>query len=136
MIFPHNSPFDPKEPYFSRQASFQLPYATNDTAELIHHACQALTRIFRPGIHYNKCGVMLTELTPDTERQEDFLDNRDRARSKQLMTALDTINRRIGRGTLFYAASGVRREWAMARSMKSPSFTTDWQQLMQIRTNC
>ena len=107
MIFLHNSPFDTKEPYFSRQASFQLAHPTSDTAELIHHACDALARIFRPGIHYNKCGVMLTELTPDTEHQDDFLDTRDRTRSKQLMTALDAINRRMGRDTLFYAASGT-----------------------------
>lgn len=135
LIFLHNSPFDLKGPYFSRQASFQLPYATSDTAELIHHACEGLARIFRPGIQYNKCGVMLTDLTPEGERQEDFLDDRDRARSKQLMTALDTINRRMGRGTLFDAASGVCREWAMAPTMKSPHFITDWQQLLQVRTH-
>ena len=74
MIFLHNSPFDSKEPYFSRQASFQLPHPTSDTAELIYHACDALERIFRPGVRYNKCGVMLTELTPDSEHQGDFLD--------------------------------------------------------------
>jgi DNA polymerase V len=64
MIFLHNSPFDAREAYFSRQASFELPHPTSDTAELIHYACNALTRIFRPGVRYNKCGVMLTELTP------------------------------------------------------------------------
>ena len=78
---------------------------------------------------------MLTELTPDSEHQGDFLDTRDRARSKQLMTALDAINRRMGRDTLFYAASGIRRDWAMARTMKSQHFTTDWHQLLQIRTS-
>jgi DNA polymerase V len=134
MIFLHNSPFDAKEAYFSRHASFQLPHPTSDTAELIHYACQALARIFRPGIHYNKCGVMLTELTPDTDHQGDFLDTRDTARSKQLMTALDAINRRMGRDTVFYAASGIRRDWAMARTMKSQHFTTDWQQLLQVTT--
>jgi DNA polymerase V len=132
MIFLHNSPFDPKEPYFSRQANFQLHHPTSDTAELIHQACNALARIFRPGIHYNKCGVMLTELTPDSEHQGDFLDTRDRARSKQLMTALDAINRRMGKGTVFYAASGIRREWAMSATMKDSHFTTNWQQLMRV----
>ncbi len=37
-IFLQNSPFDPKEAYCSRQASFHLPHPTSDTAELIHHA--------------------------------------------------------------------------------------------------
>jgi DNA polymerase V len=135
MILLHNSPFDPREPYFTRHASFQLPHPTSDTADLIHHACEALIRIFRPGIHHNKRGVMLAELTPDTEHQGDFLDTRDRTRSKHLMAAVDTINRRMGRNTLLYAAAGVRREWAMACSMKSQHFTTDWQQPICIRAD-
>ena len=81
--FLHNSPFDTTEACVSRQASFPLPHPTSDTAELIHYACEALAHIFRPGIHYNKCGVLLTELTPDTKHQGDFLDTRDIARSKQ-----------------------------------------------------
>jgi hypothetical protein len=46
MILLYNSPFDAKEAYHSRQASFQLPHPTSDTVELIHYA---LARIFRPG---------------------------------------------------------------------------------------
>ena len=72
---------------------------------------------------------MLTELTPDTVHQGDFLDTRDTARSKQLMATLDAINRRMGRDSVFYAASGIKRDWAMAATMKSQHFTTDWQQL-------
>jgi DNA polymerase V len=75
---------------------------------------------------------MLTELTPETEHQGNFLDTRDRGRSKQLMATLDAINRRMGRDTVFYAASGVERDWSMARSMKSQHFTTDWQQLLCV----
>jgi DNA polymerase V len=69
MIFLHNSPFDTKEAYFNRHASFQRPHPTGDTTELIRHACNALARLFRPGIHYNKCGVMLTDLSPGREGQ-------------------------------------------------------------------
>jgi DNA polymerase V len=133
MIFLHNSPFDAKEAYYSRSASVRLPNPTSDTAELIQHACAALARIFRPGVHYSKCGVMLTELTPNEIRQGDFLDRRDRARSRRLMAAVDAINRRMGRDSMFYAACGIRREWRMAAGMKSPRFTTDWEELLTVR---
>jgi DNA polymerase V len=132
----HKSPLDTKQAYHSRQASFQLPHSTSDTAELIHHACHALTRIFRPGIHYNKCGVMLNELTPHTDHQGDFLDARDTVRSKQHMTTLDAIIRRLGGDTVFYAASGIKRDWAMSASMRSQHFTTDWQQLLRVKARC
>jgi DNA polymerase V len=77
--------------------------------------------------------MMLTFLPPSFALSVEIGPNtRDRARSKQLMTALDAINRRMLRDTLFYAASGVRREWSMARSMKSQHFTTDWEQLLRV----
>jgi DNA polymerase V len=132
LVFLHNSPFDTKEQYFNNQASFQLPYPTNDTAELIHHAFNALSRIFRPGFHYSKCGVMLTELTAADTHQGDFLDRRETGRSAQLMATLDAINRRMGRDTVFYAASGIKRDWAMATTMKSRRFTTEWTELMRV----
>ena len=87
-----------------------------------------------PGIRYHKCGVMLTELTPDADHQDDFLDTRDTTRSKQLMATLDAINRRVDRNTVFYAASGVKRNWAMAATMKSRHFTADWQRLLRVTT--
>ena len=48
------------------------------------------------------------------------------------MTALDAINRRMGRDTVFYAGSGIRRDWAAFANMKSRHFTTDWRQVMTI----
>jgi DNA polymerase V len=72
---------------------------------------------------------MLTELTPEDVYQGNFLDTCDRARSKTLMATIDTINHRLGRNSVFYAASGIRRAWAMSASMRSPHFTTDWEQL-------
>ena len=49
------------------------------------------------------------------------------------MTALDAINRRMGRDTVFYAGSGIRRDWTAFANMKTPAFTTDWRQVMRVR---
>jgi DNA polymerase V len=48
------------------------------------------------------------------------------------MAALDAINRRMGRDTLFYAGSGLRRVWKAFANMKSRHFTTHWQQVMRF----
>jgi DNA polymerase V len=133
QVFIHNSPFDRREPYFSNGTGFKLPQPTSDTAELIRHACHALTRIFRPGIHYAKCGVMLTELVTEGTEQRDLFDIRDKDRRQRLMTALDTINRRMGRDTVFYAGSGIRRDWAAFANMRTQAFSTEWRQMMQVR---
>ncbi|KAJ3057426.1 hypothetical protein HK102_011059, partial [Quaeritorhiza haematococci] len=132
VVFLHNSPFSPAAPVYSNAASFQLPHATSDTAELITHACNALKPIFRPGFHYAKCGVMLTELVTEGQEQPDLFDTRDQDRRRRLMAALDTINRRMGRDTVFYAAAGIRRDWKAFANMKSQHFTTDWRQMPRI----
>jgi hypothetical protein len=48
------------------------------------------------------------------------------------MDTLDATNRRVGRDTNFYAASGITRNWTMAATMKSRHCTTDWQRRMQV----
>ncbi len=133
QVFIHNSPFSTAEAYFSNATGFQLPHPTSDTAELIGHATAALRRIYRQGPHYAKCGVMLTELIPQGTGQPDLFDTRDEDRSRSLMAALDAINRRMGRDTVFYAGSGIRRDWAAFANMKSGHFTTDWRQVPSVK---
>jgi DNA polymerase V len=133
-VFLHNSPFTTAEPYYGNTASIALPYATSDTAELIRHACMALKRIYRDGYHYAKCGVRLDELSSNAVRQGDLFDQRDTERNSRLMVTLDSINHRMGRDTVFYAGSGIKRDWKAFANMKTQHFTTDWWQLLSIKT--
>jgi hypothetical protein len=34
--------------------------------------------------------------------------------------------------TLFYAGSGIKREWKAFATMKTQHFTTDWRQMMKV----
>jgi len=40
------------------------------------------------------------------------------------MEALDGVNARFGRGSLFVARTGVRKAWAVRADMRSPAYTT------------
>ena len=133
QIFLHTSPFATAEPYHGDAAGFRLAHPTSDTPELIAHATAALRRLFRPGFRYSKCGVLLAELTEEGTGQPDLFDTRDTVRRRQLMQTVDAINRRMGRDTVFYAGSGIHRDWAAAASRKSRQFTTDWRQVMRVR---
>ena len=35
----------------------------------------------------------------------------------------------MGKGTVFIAAQGIERNWSMKRNMKSPNYTTNWEDL-------
>ena len=132
-VFLHNSPFGGTGRSVLQQRG-RLParrIPTSDTAELIRHAVAALRPIFRPGYRYAKCGVMLAELVPTGSAQVDLFDDRNHARSARLMAAVDSVNRRMGRDTVFYAGSGIRRDWKAFANMKSGHFTTDWRQMIR-----
>ena len=49
------------------------------------------------------------------------------------MATLDAINRRMGRDTVTYAGSGLRRDWKAFANMKTQHFTTDWRQMMRVK---
>ena len=132
-VFLQNSPFNAKEAFYGNSHVFQLPMPTSDTAELIRFACQGLRCIFKDGYHYSKCGVMLTELTATNEHQGDFFTRGDTQKSRDLMACLDAINRRMGRNTVFYAGSGITREWAAFANRKSATYTTDIGQIIRVR---
>jgi hypothetical protein len=42
------------------------------------------------------------------------------------MTALDAINRRMGRDTVFYAGSGLRRDCKAFANVKTQAVTIAW----------
>ena len=55
--------------------------------------------------------------------------------SDKLMSVLDGINRRWGRGTLRIASVPANPDWAMRRELMSQSYTTQMGQLWIVKAN-
>jgi hypothetical protein len=53
-------------------------------------------------------------------------------RREGVITAMNDINRRWGRGTLRYLAEGVGPPWRMRRERLSPADTTRWGELLGV----
>lgn len=84
--------------------------------------------------HYKKSGVLLMGLHPKHTPQPDlFADTAALDKSDRLMQVMDTINRKMGKGSLTIAATGSCKGWYIRRELKSPDYTTDWQQLPEAR---
>lgn len=129
LVFIQTNPFNPKEPQYQRSMTIPLPEATADTRVLVSWALKVLRRIYRPGFAYQKAGVMLSEMRPRSMAQASLFVDPETVRGKRLMSALDDINKRWGRGTLRTAAEGIEKPWQMKRQRLSPSYTTDWEGL-------
>lgn len=117
-------------PQYSPSAGLALPVATSDTAALLRSGNEILRALYKPGFRYKKAGIILLDLIPQAETQGALWGSPDTPERQKLLSAIDTINRRHGRRTLQFAASGVQRGWQMRSDQKSRNYTTAWQDLV------
>jgi DNA polymerase V len=104
---------------------------------LVSAAIAGLKAIFRPGFDYAKAGVMLLDLQADTVSQGELdLAGDEAPDHSKLMTTLDNLNQRFGKGTVLMASAGLageRRAWAMKQERRTPAYTTCWKDLAVVR---
>jgi len=80
--------------------------------------------LWRSGYRYSKAGVMTVDLVPLDKAPRALFDQFDREQSARLMTALDAVNEKFGRNTVFPAATGIKRPWSTKFDRRSPRYTT------------
>ena len=126
-VFIHTSPHRPD--FFSRSATAQLPYPTDDVRRITALARETVKGLYRPGHAFLKAGIGLIELVDRQHLQFDLFHPGQSERSTRLMTAIDAVNRRQGKGTLFLGAQGVSKPWYMRQHFGSPQYTTRWRDI-------
>ena len=124
--------FNPDEAKFAKGIVCELPYPSDDTRLIIRAAQQGLEAIFRPGHAYAKAEIMLLDLRQQGEFTDDLFAEVQPAAAEKVMGVLDEINQRWGRGTLRPARVPVTPGWGMKRELKSPSYTTRWDELWGV----
>lgn len=131
-VFVQTSPFETRQAYYSNAQTRAFARPTQDTAALIAAAVHGLKQIHRPGLAYQKAGVLLLDLTPAHASQAVLFPSGD-DRRPPLMSVLDRINRQFGRQTLQFGSELLSDRWRMRQQMKSPSYTTRWVALPVVR---
>jgi DNA polymerase V len=130
MAFIRTSPFRKNDRQHSGYRTIALPCPSSNTALLVELACAIVRYVYLPGHKYAKAGVMLMDLHPANREQMSLYAESDASGSgKDLMSALDNVNQRWGRGTLHFASSGLQttqRIWQMKQERRTPAYTTDW----------
>lgn len=110
-----------------------LPVATSLTNELIKPAVQLIERLYESGRIYKKAGVILSGIVPDTSIQASLFDPPATEKSRLLMSMMDNINFAMRNDILKFAASGTNRDWKMRQELRSPRYTTRWDELYEIK---
>jgi DNA polymerase V len=132
-VFLQTSPFDKNN--YAKSATIQLPYPTDDTRVIIQYARHAVAKLYREGYAFLKSGVGLIDIADKQFFQTDLFCERQSMHTDLLMQTLDKVNHRFGRGTLYTAAEGIQKKWAMQQNFRSGSYTTSWSELPRINCN-
>jgi DNA polymerase V len=146
-VFFTTSPYRQHDKQHSVSVTVPLVRPSADTRLLAGTAAATAARHFRSGFNYAKAGVMLLDLQPASQVQEELdlfsqgerdspTPQRDRP---ALMSAMDELNKRFGRdavriGSATLASHGSDvRVWATRQDRRSPRYTTRWTEMPVVR---
>ncbi len=133
MVFLSTNRFK-EGPQYNNSLSTTLFPPTAYTPELIRIALQLLDELYLPGFEYKKAGVMFADIVSENDVPLSFMEvNYLDDKRKQLMDTIDKLNRKFGQDTLFYASSGLQKDWQMRRAKLSPAYTTRWPDLPKVK---
>ena len=111
----------------------QLPVATSFTQELIKPALELTERLYEKGRIYKKAGVMLSGIVPDTSVQGNLFKKPEENNHRLLMDTIDNVNFAMRDDVLKFASSGTARNWKMRQELRSPRYTTRWDELCMVK---
>ena len=110
-----------------------LPMATSLTNILLEYALPMVDKIYLKGNKYIKAGVVLSDIVPDNAIQFNLFEPPSKNNLLQLMKMIDNVNFSMRDDMIKFAASGTKRNWKMRQEMRSPRYSTRWDELYKVR---
>lgn len=118
---------------FSAETILRTP--TADTGLIIEKVTAMMIQKFKAQNFYHRAGVWLHDFVPEHILQTDLFgssDPKDFVRSGNRMKAIDTLNTRYGKHTVYYASEALGKTWQPKHNIKTPRYTTRWEELPKL----
>lgn len=133
IVFVQSSPFDENVPFYNRSITGSFSQPTDCALDFVKAATKMVSHIFKEGIKYKKCGVILTGLEPKTGHTYDLLTDFEAIEKKeQLMKTLENVHAKFGKKKLGISTCYVPgRNWSMSRDKLSKN-PFRWDELLTI----
>lgn len=133
IAFVQSNPFDPNVPFYNKSVSYTFHELTDCALDLVKAATVMVSHIFKEGIKYKKCGVVLTCLEPKSGHTYELLTDFEMIEKKEkLMKTLDNVHTKFGKKKLGVGPCYVpARNWSMSRDKLSRN-PFRWDELLTI----
>ena len=105
---------------------------TDSTIDIVRVAREALNEIFVRGTGYKKAGVVASGIMPREGVSVSMFNGEHQERHRRLMQTLDSINSRVGDGSVVVASAGLSEVKANS-AHRSPGYTTNWNDLPIVK---
>ncbi|WP_391485650.1 Y-family DNA polymerase [Acinetobacter pittii] len=134
LVFVQSSPFDESAPFYNKSITGAFSEPTDCATDFVKAAVKMVSDIFKEGINYKKCGVILTGLEPKAGHTYDLLTDFETIEKKEkLMQTLDNVHTKFGKKKLGVGPCYIPgRTWSMSRDKltKNPFM---WDQLTIVK---
>lgn len=133
IVFVQSSPFDENVPFYNKSITGSFSQPTDYALDFVKAATKMVSHIYKEGIRYKKCGVILTGLEPKSGHTYDLLTDFEAIEKKeQLMKTLDNVHTKFGKRKLGISTCYVPgRNWSMSRDKLSRN-PFQWDELLTI----
>ncbi|MDC5430779.1 Y-family DNA polymerase [Acinetobacter baumannii] len=134
IAFVQSNPFDPNVPFYNKSITGSFSEPTDCTLDFVKAATRMVSRIYKEGIKYKKCGVVLTGLEPKSGHTYDLLtDFEEIEKKEQLMRVLDNVHIKFGKKKIGVGPCFIpNRNWSMSRDKLSKN-PFRWDELLTIK---
>lgn len=130
-VFVQTNPHKTQDQQYLRSITVQVETASNDTGELIKYALKGFDIIFKAGYNYLKCGVIVMDLVAENKVQGSLF-NVSNSKSKNIMQAMDKVNRALGKDTVRIAVRGFEKRYRLKAEHLSPCYTTNIHHILKV----
>ncbi|HGH3635153.1 TPA: Y-family DNA polymerase [Acinetobacter baumannii] len=134
IAFVQSNPFDANVPFYNKSITGSFSEPTDCAIDFVKAATRMLNDIYKEGIKYKKCGVVLTCLEPKSGHTYDLLTDFEVIEKKeQLMKALDNVHTKFGKKKIGVGPCFIpNRNWSMSRDKLSRN-PFRWDELLTIK---
>ena len=76
---------------------------------------------------------MLSGIVPDNAIQGNLFAAPEQNKNRMLMSMIDNVNFAMRDDVLKFASSGTTRDWKMRQELRSPRYTTRWEEICEVK---
>lgn len=132
-IFIESDRFKTDIPQYANTITFAIAPLSDDTREILRLVLRGLSQIYLPGFLIRRAGVLISELQLKETAPGPLWESDQQDQNARIMKIIDEINAKYGTDSItcgLFPNTGV---WKSRFEFQSPAYTTNWQEIMEVR---